>query len=822
MSDRFEVLELLGQGGNGAVYAAIDHKLNKRVALKRIGDAVVPPRWPRHRSLVRTRGCVRHGGDRWFVMDFIEGRRLSSFGVLPADEALSLVAQIASALEVLHRAGLVHGDVKPDNVIVRADGVPVLVDCTAPRARFGTDGYRAPEVAVGAIPTAAADTFGLASTAVFLLTGATPDATTTSQRNALSPSWRLGLATDPARRPAPAALVGGVAADAPVHLPAYLTSFIGRVQELATLSDQTRTHRVVTVTGVGGMGKTRLCVEFARARASRFPGGVYFARAATATLDDVADAMGMRRSRDFVTDLAARLGELPSLLVLDTAEEPPADVAAAIRSLVRACPRLVVLIAARMPVARGLGMTLPLLPMPPTDARALARDRGRGSTAATSGVPLVIELDQLDAAHISRAVEIALGRLAIRDRRAVERLRCFEAPFSVGAARAAVGVSAAAIERLRSMGIVAPAGDRLRLVDLVAQCTVASPPAQTRLREWIASEVSQGCTPEAVDHGADALAHMTLDDEWLARVLVALGSALVSRNRGEAVEAVLDRVIANPGEFPKAFPVALRTAVDNWRRYVDVAEQYVEDLGDEALRAVVEMRRLGQHASETEDVEALRRIIRRLDGSGDDWFLCGAWAELGVNLANLDQTTEGVAALRTAAVVAERVHNHWVAGMAHNALGILAGDKGNTAEAQAQALAAIAAFERLAHPRRVAEARANLAAFRMDLGDFDGGFDLAEVALTEAAEIGARNIVGRVLFSMAIGFVDRDPERALALAAAGRAFTRVENGRGAAEPDRLLAAEARARAALGPDAEEIVTKSRELDIPAAVAIALAP
>ena len=154
------------------------------------------------------------------VLDWVDGvnlaRLLSDEGRpgLPVSSVLRWVAQAAEALTVLHHHGVIHGDVKPANLILDRDGRIVVVDLgssSAPQTstpRGGTSGFRAPEVAAGGSAVPASDVFSLAATAFALLTGAAP----TGER----PAWvgmpddvaarfetalRAGLAIDPARRP---------------------------------------------------------------------------------------------------------------------------------------------------------------------------------------------------------------------------------------------------------------------------------------------------------------------------------------------------------------------------------------------------------------------------------------------------------------------------------------------------------------------------------------------------------------------------------------------------------------------------------------------
>jgi class 3 adenylate cyclase/WD40 repeat protein len=239
LAERYQPLEIVGRGGEATVLKAVDTRHERLVALK---VRMVPPNGsaggllaearallslPPHAGLAHARDDLFDGNRYVLVLDWVEGvnlaRLLAQEGTpgLPVSSVLHWVAQVAEALTVLHQHAVVHGDVKPANLILDHTGHVVLVDLgssSSPLAsmpRGGTSGFRAPEVAAGLPALRASDVFSLAATAFALLTGTSP----TGDR----PRWlgmpaevgarlesalRAGLAVDPARRPAtPAELV---------------------------------------------------------------------------------------------------------------------------------------------------------------------------------------------------------------------------------------------------------------------------------------------------------------------------------------------------------------------------------------------------------------------------------------------------------------------------------------------------------------------------------------------------------------------------------------------------------------------------------------
>src|SRR5215210_2056576 len=192
---RYEALAVVGTGGQSTVLRAFDHQRGRPVGLK-----VRPRGSPEDEGSLLSEAGILLGmaphpllcrvledffaGDRYFlVMEWVEGTTLADLlataagAGLPLPDVVHSLGQVAEALDHLHRhrPPVVHGDVKPANVIVTPDGKAVLVDFGISRrehagerlhptlAPAGTAGYAAPEVAAGHSPTPAADVFSLAA-----------------------------------------------------------------------------------------------------------------------------------------------------------------------------------------------------------------------------------------------------------------------------------------------------------------------------------------------------------------------------------------------------------------------------------------------------------------------------------------------------------------------------------------------------------------------------------------------------------------------------------------------------------------------------------
>lgn len=204
----YELVSSLGRGGAGAVHRAIDSRTGAVVALK-----LLAPGWGEtsrqrfarearaltqldHPSVVRVLDAGEERGAPWLAIELVEGEslrnRLERDGPLPVDEALSIAADLARALAHCHGRGVLHRDLKPDNVLLRrADRRALLVDfgltrevdpsdgrtqLTEEGAFLGTPGYWSPEQTHGRseLVGPATDVYGLAATLHAALTGSPP------------------------------------------------------------------------------------------------------------------------------------------------------------------------------------------------------------------------------------------------------------------------------------------------------------------------------------------------------------------------------------------------------------------------------------------------------------------------------------------------------------------------------------------------------------------------------------------------------------------------------------------------------------------------
>lgn len=188
---RYRMGTLLGSGGSGSVYAAFDEELSRPVAVKFV-PAGLSLREARaasalnHPNIIVIHEVIETSGVSAIVMELVTGVTLRDAARTdpPLAEVLGWLNQLARSLASAHESGLIHGDIKPENVMVREDGYVKLLDFglaleAGPRERgrlglAGTLRYLAPERCLGQPPTQASDIFALGIVLYELVTGEYP------------------------------------------------------------------------------------------------------------------------------------------------------------------------------------------------------------------------------------------------------------------------------------------------------------------------------------------------------------------------------------------------------------------------------------------------------------------------------------------------------------------------------------------------------------------------------------------------------------------------------------------------------------------------
>lgn len=203
LNNRYRLLELIGSGGMAVVYQGVDTLLQRRVAVKVLregfaGDPAFLARFQRearaaanleHPAIVTVYDVGQDGDRHYIVMEYVDGQDLKALirqkGRLGVDETLDIVIQICAGVGHAHQAGVIHCDIKPQNVLVTQDGRAKVTDFGIARALseagltesetvWGSPLYFSPEQAAGEPPSPASDVYSIGVVMYEMLAGSPP------------------------------------------------------------------------------------------------------------------------------------------------------------------------------------------------------------------------------------------------------------------------------------------------------------------------------------------------------------------------------------------------------------------------------------------------------------------------------------------------------------------------------------------------------------------------------------------------------------------------------------------------------------------------
>jgi serine/threonine protein kinase/tetratricopeptide (TPR) repeat protein len=204
ISGRFEMGELVGQGGMGSVYSGIDTQTGESVAIKALKSDIVAQdpgmvaRFARegealrklnHPSIVKVLAAFEDNGEHFIIMEYVSGGSLRDYldehSTLSIDRLLQIALDLADALTRAHRLKIIHRDIKPANVLLAEDGTPRLTDfgvarmddssrMTTTGAMVGTLAYLSPEACYGLEIDARSDIWAFGVMLFEMLTGRRP------------------------------------------------------------------------------------------------------------------------------------------------------------------------------------------------------------------------------------------------------------------------------------------------------------------------------------------------------------------------------------------------------------------------------------------------------------------------------------------------------------------------------------------------------------------------------------------------------------------------------------------------------------------------
>jgi predicted ATPase/tRNA A-37 threonylcarbamoyl transferase component Bud32 len=336
VAGRYEVILELGRGGMGVVYKAKDTKLKRNVALKFLPTESMQDKQAKARFLQEAQAaaalnhpniCIIHeidaADDQTFIaMEFIEGQTLKKRieeGPLKFEEAIEITTKVAEGLKQAHERGIIHRDIKPANIMLTDKDKVKILDfgiaklsglrqLTHTGTTIGTMAYMSPEQARGEKVDPRTDIWSLGAILYEMLAGCPPfqgDHESARMYSILNeeprdikklcpgcPSVVTDVISSCLQKKAENRFASmqevldilerkiqskKLAAPQRKHnLPEQLTSFIGRSQEIATIQKLLSKNRLVTLTGAGGCGKTRLAGEVAANFIEEYEDGVWF------------------------------------------------------------------------------------------------------------------------------------------------------------------------------------------------------------------------------------------------------------------------------------------------------------------------------------------------------------------------------------------------------------------------------------------------------------------------------------------------------------------------------------------------------------------
>lgn len=774
---------------------------------------------------------------RYIAMELVEGqtlRQLLASGSIPLQQTIQIAAQIADALAKAHEAGIVHRDLKPGNLMLSRDGFVKILDFglakfsppgssdlslssleTHTGGVLGTVGYMSPEQVSDQPADFRSDQFSFGAILYEMVTGKrafqkgsgaetlvailredpepivslnpqapAPLCWVVERCLAKSPTGRYASTRDLARD---VAAVQQRLADAPVRrvqlrssqLPTQRTTFIGRDHEVASGGKLLLREdvRLVTLTGPGGIGKTRLALRIAEVTADHFAAGVFFVPLAPVSdsrliAPIIAQTLGLRENPgqsplDNLKDFLHTSGQTSLLLVLDSFEHlMPA--APTVAELLAIAPGLKLLVTSRAPLhiygeyeflVSPLTLPDPRSSQPLTAlsqcpaialfvqrAAAVKPDFELTKDNASAVATICARLDGLPL-----AIELAAARIKLLSPAAMQARLESRLQLLTGGARdlpARQQTLRGAIDW--SYGLLDAAEQKLfrRLSVFVGGCTLEAVEAVCNTKQDLELDVLDGMA-SIVDKSLQQV-HPTLGEsrfvmletirEYGREHLLACGEEAATRRAHGAYYLVL----AEEQEATNETDPATKEWLDRLEVEHDNIRAALEWLirgqnAEWSLRLAVALFRFWEMRERlTEGRDFLARVLKLPGAAPPTQIRARALFAAGVLASDQGDHASSFALFQESLEIARELKDKWGIAIALNALAVSVRDRGNIAAARSLSEENLAAWTELGDRAAVARALSNLANVLKQQGEYELALSTYDKCLSIFRELGDR------------------------------------------------------------------------------------